>query len=196
MGIRIDGGSEHINVNGVTSRDMWGDGFYVEHAKDVSFCSVTADHNRRQGLSVIEANGLLVTQSIFKNTDGTHPSSRIDLEPDRASQLIRNVRIRQSQFLDNTGAGLLIDAGKGPISDIEIDRNVFDGNPRAIKLKHAPEISMKCGNQIANSGVWSDFFGFVETVEFKISSNSCKNSILEVKADPSSEAPIQQASEP
>ncbi|NJN00443.1 MAG: right-handed parallel beta-helix repeat-containing protein, partial [Aquincola sp.] len=60
---------------------MWGDGFYVEGAKDTKFCGVTADNNRRQGLSIVEANGVLVTDSVFKNTRGTRPSAGIDLEP-------------------------------------------------------------------------------------------------------------------
>ena len=30
MGIRIDDGSEHIIISGVTAKKMWGDGFYVK----------------------------------------------------------------------------------------------------------------------------------------------------------------------
>ena len=44
---------------------------------------VTADNNRRQGLSIVEADGVLVTDSIFSNTHGTRPSAGIDLEPDQ-----------------------------------------------------------------------------------------------------------------
>ena len=83
MGIRIDHGAKRVTVSGVTARKMWGDGFYVEGAKDTKFCDVIADNNRRQGLSIVEADGVLVTNSVFKNTHGTRPSAGIDLEPDR-----------------------------------------------------------------------------------------------------------------
>jgi len=114
MGIRIDRGASHITMRGVTSLGMWGDGFYVDDAKDVKFCSVTADNNRPQGLSIIDADGVLVTDSVFKNTSGTRPSAGIDLEPDKATQEITNVQIRGSKFLDNAGSGIQMSRKKGP----------------------------------------------------------------------------------
>ncbi len=172
MGIHIGGGAQRITISGVTSRKMWGDGFYVQGAKAVLLCSVTADQNRRQGLSVIEVDGLIVTDSVFRNTRGTAPSSGIDLEPDVAAQEITNVRILNSQFLDNIGAGLLVDGGKGPISNVEITNNVFAGNPRAIKVKHTG--AERCGNEIVSlSNAWTDFSAFVEAVKFAVVRNDC-----------------------
>jgi hypothetical protein len=117
QGIRIDGGAEHITISGVTAKEMWGDGFYVDGATNVKFCSVTADDNRRQGLSIIEADVLVVTNSVFKNTQGTRPSAGIDLEPnkpvDKRVQEITNVRIQNSKFLDNAGGGIQIAGKKG-----------------------------------------------------------------------------------
>ena len=130
MGIRIEGGAERITIAGVTAKNMWGDGFYVERAKHVTLCGVVADRNRRQGLSVIEVDGLLVTHSVFKNTRRTRPSAGIDLEPDKADQKITNVRITYSKFLDNVGPGILIAGQKGAhnISNVEITNN-FLGAP-------------------------------------------------------------------
>lgn len=141
MGIRIELGAEHITISGVTAKNMWGDGFFVEAVKDVTLCSVVADHNRRQGLSVIEADGLLVTNSVFKNTRGTRPSAGIDLEPDRETQTITNVRISYSKFLDNAGAGILISGRKGAhnISNVEITSNFFRG-AMPVKIKYAPRV--------------------------------------------------------
>jgi polygalacturonase len=174
MGIRIDGGSQRITVSGVTATKMWGDGFYVHGAKGVLLCQVTADHNRRQGLSVIQVDGLIVTGSVFKNTRGTRPGSGIDLEPDVAAEEITNVRIESSRFLDNAGAGLLIHGGKGPISKVEITNNVFAGNPRSIKLKHVPGVSARCGNQIVSqSNSWTDFSALVELATYAVASNDC-----------------------
>jgi len=139
MGIHISRGAKRITISGVTARKMWGDGFYVEGATDVTFCSVTADDNRRQGLSIIDADGVLVTNSAFKNSHGTRPGAGIDLEPDRADQRIRNIRIENSQFLNNAGAGILIDGGKGLVAEVEIRHNVFAG-PQPLKVKYAPRV--------------------------------------------------------
>ena len=87
-------------------RKMWGDGFYVGGAKDTKFCGVIADNNRRQGLSIVEADGVIVPNSVFRNTRGTRPSAGIDLEPDHAEQKIVNVRIQNSKFIDNAGPGI------------------------------------------------------------------------------------------
>jgi len=181
MGIRIDRGAKHITISGVTSRNMWGDGFYVQGAKGVMFCAVTADYNRRQGLSIIEADGLIVTGSVFKNTWGTPPSSGIDLEPDVLAQKIINVRIQNSQFLDNSGSGILINGKKGPITNVAITHNVFTGNHRSIKLKYAPVVSAICGNRLIHqSATWKVLSAFVDAIKFTDVQNDCDDSRREV----------------
>jgi hypothetical protein len=101
-------------------------------------------------LSVIEADALLVTNSVFKNTRGTRPSAGIDLEPDRATQKISNVRIAYSKFLDNLGPGVLISGQKGAqnISNVEITSNFFR-NTTPVKIKYAPGVldSAICQNR-------------------------------------------------
>lgn len=139
MGLHIAGGAAHITISGVTAKNMWGDGFYVQGATDVTFCSVTADHNRRQGLSIIEVDGLVVTNSMFKNTKGTRPSAGIDLEPNTPAQKINNVRIESSKFIDNAGAGILIAGKKAPISNVEITHNVFEGTLPVV-VEDAPDV--------------------------------------------------------
>ena len=170
MGIHIDRGANHIAISGVASKNMWGDGFYVEGATDVTFCSVTADYNRRQGLSIIEADGLVVTSSVFKNTQGTRPSAGIDFEPDGAEQKITNVRIQNSKFLDNTGAGILIAGKKGHISKVEITQNVFTGN-LPIVVKGA------CGDQYTTylSEPSGGLYAFADPTEVSVHENNCRH---------------------
>ena len=161
MGISILEGSKNIAINGVTSKEMWGDGFYVESAQGVTFCSVIADHNRRQGLSVIEVDGLEVMNSVFSNTQGTRPMAGIDLEPDDVKQQISNVRIHNSKFLNNKGPGILV-AGKkraSLISRLEITENLFVG-ALPLKIEYSPEVlqSQICRNrqivrQVSDTGV-------------------------------------------
>ena len=127
MGLRIEKGARNVTISGVTIRKMWGDGIYVAGASNVNICALTADRNRRQGLSVIAVDGLTVTNSLFKDTKGTRPAAGIDLEPNGATEVITNVRIESSKFNDNEGPGILIAGKKGTISNLEIKSNVFEG---------------------------------------------------------------------
>jgi hypothetical protein len=148
MGIRILRGAKRITVSGVTAKEMWGDGFYVKGAEDVKFCAVTAIYNRRQGLSIVDANSVLITHSSFRDTRGTPPAAGIDLEPDRPEQRIKNVRILDSEFINNEGEGIKLHGKKSAISKLEIKRNVFrDNKPIALKGDYAALASNICNNR-------------------------------------------------
>ncbi len=152
MGIKIGKGAKRVVVSGVTAKNMWADGFYVQRASDVAFCAVTADGNRRQGLSVIDVDGLLVLDSVFQNTHGSRPSAGIDFEPDHPDETITNVRIERSKFIDNQGPGILIAGKKGTVEKIELTRNLFKGN-RPMLVEDAPEVlaSAICNNRQVTS---------------------------------------------
>ncbi len=148
MGIRILRGAKHITISGVTAKNMWGDGFYVKSASDVKFCAVTAAGNRRQGLSIIDADNILVTNSIFRDTHGTPPAAGIDMEPDRREQTVSGARIVYSQFIGNQGAGIKLHGKRSTVSDLEIHHNVFKGNkPIELKGDYAGLASAICGNR-------------------------------------------------
>lgn len=140
-GIRMERGAAHITVSDVKINNMWGDGIFMQAVKDIAVCRIVADHNRRQGISVIEAEGVLVTHSVFKNTRGTRPSAGIDLEPDIPTQHISNMRIANSKFLDNAGAGILVIGRKGAqnIRNVVINANLFKG-AMPVKIKYAPGV--------------------------------------------------------
>ncbi len=107
MGVDIRN-SKNIVIEDVTSRDMWGDGFYVTGAASANIvaCNVTADNNRRQGMSITSVDGAVIKNSVFKNTNGTLPSAGIDIEPN-PNDRINNVQILNSVFNNNAGAGIL-----------------------------------------------------------------------------------------
>jgi hypothetical protein len=65
---------------GVTAKECWGDGFCVSGASQVTLCGVTADHNRRQGLSITGVDSMVVRNSLFARTGGTLPEAGIDIE--------------------------------------------------------------------------------------------------------------------
>jgi hypothetical protein len=151
-GLHISRGSKHVTVIGVTSKKMWGDGFYVEGAEDVRFCSVVADSNRRQGLSITDADGVLISKSVFKNTYGTKPMAGIDLEPWQDTQKIRNVRIVDSKFLNNKGAGIIASAHTARVASIEMRGNVFEGNTPIRLINAQGNAAAVCGNRQLTKG--------------------------------------------
>jgi polygalacturonase len=175
MGIRMDRGAKNVTISGVTARSMWGDGFYVRGAKNVVLCGVTADHNRRQGLSIVDADGVVVTDSLFKNTRGTRPSAGIDLEPNE-EQAVTNIRIKSSRFFDNAGSGIQIAGKKGRISNIEIAHNEFRGN-RPLLVENAPSVgaSAICNNrQLASQAAPSGGLNvFVDPINIVVHQNDC-----------------------
>jgi hypothetical protein len=173
MGIWIGNGAEHVTISGVTAAKMWGDGFYVKDANDVRLCSIVAENNRRQGLSIIQVNGLEVRNSSFKNTHGTRPSAGIDIEPDNDEQHVANVRIHDSQFIDNAGPGIAVVAKKSLVSNIEITRNKFFGNHHPLVVKGA------CGRENAaydTEQLGGGGFGYTDVTELVIAKNKCLHS--------------------
>jgi len=169
----------------VTSKEMWGDGFYLSSAKGVTFCSVISDHNRRQGLSVIDVDGLEVVNSVFSNTQGTRPMAGIDLEPDDLKQRIENVRIHNSKFLNNKGPGILVAGKKNAslISRLEITENLFVG-ALPLKIEYSPEVqqSQICRNrQIVRQAVDTGLSTYQEPKEVLVVQHECGDSGLQVR---------------
>ncbi|MEG6508653.1 glycosyl hydrolase family 28-related protein [Methyloligella sp. 2.7D] len=183
MGIRIAGDARHITIAGVSATHMWGDGFYVSGASDIRFCGVNADQNRRQGLSIISATNVLVRDSIFQNTHGTAPASGIDLEPDKRSTGIANIRIENNQFIDNQGDGLMVSGKRAEIRNVKIIRNTFKGS-RPILVENAPKLRQNdiCYNRFITYQK-QDAAGmnaYAEPVQRIVSQSGCENSGIEI----------------
>lgn len=153
IGLFVGRGAKHVTVIGVTSKKMWGDGFYVEDAENVRFCSVVADANRRQGLSITDANGVLVSNSVFKNTYGTRPMAGIDLEPYKDEHVIRDVRILDSKFINNKGAGIIASAHTARVATVEMRGNLFEGNTPIRLINAQGNAAAVCGNRQLTKGM-------------------------------------------
>ena len=110
--IRLDGCTDFL-IEGGTLEKGWGDGIYVG-AGDQGYChkgrivEVDCDDNRRQGMSIISADDLKVTDSRFTNTSGTAPEAGIDIEPNGSTERLREVRIIDCHFEGNNSAGVLM----------------------------------------------------------------------------------------
>jgi len=103
-GISIQKRSSNVQVRGTHVSACFADGIYIEDASHVEIKSVVSDRNRRQGMSVIQVDGLVVNSCQFSNSGGTPPGCGIDLECDIDGEFIRNVLISKCVFFGNAGA--------------------------------------------------------------------------------------------
>jgi hypothetical protein len=105
--------SENIEVSNFTFADSGGDGIFITgyralkpYCENIIIRNVICDNNRRQGISVITVQNLLVEHCEFKNTKGTLPEAGLDLEPDLATERLVNVEFRKCSFTNNDGRGI------------------------------------------------------------------------------------------
>jgi polygalacturonase len=133
FGIWVNEASSNIYIEGVTAKEMWGDGFAVGGAgggvnRNINFYGVVADDNRRQGMSLMELDGGLVRDSIFSHTDGAWPNSGIDLEPYNDGEVVKNTQILNNQFMSNHSYGVVLSGKPGLVNSITVNNNSFVNN--------------------------------------------------------------------
>jgi polygalacturonase len=125
-------GSSNVSVSDLTVRDGWGDGIYVGYSgtqtcRNISIENVISDNNRRVALGIISVDGMIVKNSVFKNSNGTDPQSGIDIEPNDGNT-VTNVQVFNSQFLNNINNGVVVQNIVGTVSNILFNGNYFMGN--------------------------------------------------------------------
>ncbi len=107
-------------VSGITIKDCWGDGLYIDDSTNVTVSGVISRHNRRQGMSVASVHMLRVCDSVFRDTGGTAPGCGIDLECDRPNQMIEDVLIERNLFMNNKGSNIAIGSPNGTYRNITV----------------------------------------------------------------------------
>ncbi|MGG1517047.1 right-handed parallel beta-helix repeat-containing protein [Paenibacillus oryzisoli] len=123
-------GSENVVIEGIHANDSGGDGFYIGNyeatqplCKDIVLRQCTANNNRRQGLSVISVDGLLVESCRFTNTTGTAPKSGVDIEPNNNSgqDVLKKIRFVDCVAEGNVGRGFLVTLHRMTAANERID---------------------------------------------------------------------------
>jgi hypothetical protein len=109
MGIFIGGNSKNIKIINPKTTNCWGDGIYIDGCSDIYIENMFSDNNRRQGMSVVSVDGLLVNGALVTNSNGTPPQSGIDLEPDYDTDILNNIHLLNIVTKNNTsGYGITI----------------------------------------------------------------------------------------
>jgi parallel beta-helix repeat protein len=102
--------SSDVTLDTVIIKNCWGDGIYITGvtgpSRGIKVRNCIADNNRRQGMSLIYSDGVIVTDSIFRNTNGTPPECGIDLEPNMDTAMyVRDTQIIGCIANNNNGSG-------------------------------------------------------------------------------------------
>ncbi len=107
-------GSSNVSVEQLTASGAGGDGFYIgagathPYSENVELRHCVADHNRRNGLSIVSGKNVLIDGGEFRETQGTMPEAGIDVEPDEPWQRAENIRIRGVLTRHSRGGGFLV----------------------------------------------------------------------------------------
>jgi parallel beta-helix repeat protein len=127
----------NCTISNVTVTNCWGDGIYVYETSgttNLTITGVTCDNNRRQGMSIINVQGMTVTGSTFSNTHGTAPECGIDIEPN-SPQIANNVNINHCTFTGNHGGAFQAGGAAGTtITNVVFDSNTLMGNSVAPRI--------------------------------------------------------------
>ncbi|MDF2718531.1 MAG: hypothetical protein K0R28_5456 [Paenibacillus sp.] len=169
-GIAI-GGSEQVLIRDIRINDCWGDGAVLGSyqvktnvARNVTFRNVRCDNNRRQGISVIAAEGVLLSECYFGNTNGTLPQAGIDIEPDSGTA-VAGVVITGCLFENNAGGNLVLNGMNGPVKHVIVESSRFLGPNGGITSQQAQDVRI--------SGNW------IDTPARSIHLNKSSNHIVE-----------------
>ena len=103
-----------VTVENMSMCESGGDGVYVGRmsgkpvaipCRNVILRDCRMDRNLRQGISVINVDGLLMVRCVMSNTGGENPMAGIDFEPNNPGEVIRNAVLRNCRTFGNRGSG-------------------------------------------------------------------------------------------
>lgn len=132
-------GSSNITIKKAKANNSGGDGFYIgayksnkAYCENITILSSSASNNRRQGLSIITGKNVLIDGSSFNYSSGADPESGLDIEPSKATDILQNIKVRNSTMSNNKKRGMMIllnrlNAKSEPVS-IVIENCKTDGN--------------------------------------------------------------------
>lgn len=104
---------KNVNIEYLECNDCWGDGLYLGKVavgssnENINIGYFKGDNNRRQGISVVTADGLNIKSAYISNTKGTAPEAGIDLEPNHPEDKLKSININNITTKGNAGGGII-----------------------------------------------------------------------------------------
>jgi parallel beta-helix repeat protein len=155
MGISIYS-SSNITITGANVSNCWGDGIYISRVKNgsspimVHISNSSLSFNRRDGISIISVDGLLLDSIYSANCNGTLPMSGINFEPESYKDDLLNIEVRNVKTENNPGNGMQIGlkklyGGSNKKIDIKIINHTDISSNIAFKI--SDNISRRVNNE-------------------------------------------------
>lgn len=130
MGVRVERSAD-VTVESVTLADHWGDciyiggGDYTRTNRGVTIRDCTLRNARRQGISVTNADGIIIDGCTITDINGTPPEYGIDIETNDPAHPCRNVTVTGCTFRGSAGGGFVVGS---PAIGVTVTGCHFDGD--------------------------------------------------------------------
>ena len=113
MGIGMCGAS-NITIYSPKVSNCWGDGIYIGQSGGIGYCKNivinggTMKKNRRDGISIISVDGLVLDNIYAGYSDGTKPMTGINFEPNNISCELKDIQVNNPRTVNNGERGIQI----------------------------------------------------------------------------------------
>ena len=156
MGLSIYN-SQDILIRNAKIKDCWGDGIYIGRNSKINnfrikICYAQLQNNRRNGLSLISGEQIVLNDIVVSNTNGTLPMSGIVIEPNSNDDILNNITINKPITFNNR-YGILIylkalQGKKKKYTNIRIDSHTDQYSLNGVKVS---EVKIEKGNEVIKS---------------------------------------------
>ena len=147
MGINVSS-SLNITIDNLTIKDGTGDGIYLykkplkslRDNQNITIKNCTITNFRRQGISIIDANGLVIDNNNISKIYGTAPEAGIDFEPTHdKKQVLANIEIKNNNITPNVSVAAPTKdqkdkLGRGGAIDIYLREDFLSSNIHDISI--------------------------------------------------------------
>ena len=160
--------STDVTISNVVVKNCWGDGVYIGTANDnsitaksrqISLSGVTTDNNRRNGLSVVAADGVTVDGCLFVNTNGTDPQAGIDIETNhwKTGDMMpcENITISHTTCSGNTNYSILFPTwcDNVTVKDSTMNGSIYQQMGRTVVFDNTTVLTSGRKDNLLNRGL-------------------------------------------
>lgn len=148
--------ARNVTVSDLILEGSGGDGVYLGLGKkgtppeNVVLKNLDVKDHHRQGVSIISARNLLITNCRFYETSGTSPQAGIDFEPNKYTEFLENCVVENCQIYNNRSFGILfhlyqLTAASAPVSITIRNCQISDGAHGAVVIDSCSAMSQVKG---------------------------------------------------
>ena len=105
--IYVNGSCDNIYIHDIKLTNAWGDGICCNITGSMRTARVHVDNARRNGYSITMVDSFVSTNDIIENTHGTNPQCGVDVEPNLATDLCREIIFDNLYTKNNAAYGFI-----------------------------------------------------------------------------------------